>query len=193
VVISVPDSSNTAALGFLTEGIKNNQFMKLELALIRNHYVGRTFIQPGQNNREIKVKSKYNTVKSVLKDRIVVIVDDSIVRGTTAKQLVKLVREAKPKEIHLRISSPPIIAPCHYGMDFPSKEELIANQCNADIEKIRKELNVDSVEYLSIQKLHDSVPHGAETNGTRIGYCDACFSGNYPIPIEEIEKMEFED
>jgi amidophosphoribosyltransferase len=193
VVISVPDSSNTATLGFLTEGIKSNRFMKLELALIRNHYIGRTFIQPGQNNREIKVKSKYNTVKAALKDRIVVIVDDSIVRGTTAKQLVKLVKEAKPKEIHLRISSPPIIAPCHYGMDFPSKEELIANQCDADIEKIRKELDVDSVEYLSLEKLHDSVPHGTENNGTKIGYCDACFSGNYPIPIEEIEKLEFED
>jgi amidophosphoribosyltransferase len=193
VVISVPDSSNTATLGFLTEGIKSNRFMKLELALIRNHYIGRTFIQPGQNNREINVKSKYNTVKSALKDRIVVIVDDSIVRGTTAKQLVKLVKESKPKEIHLRISSPPIIAPCHYGMDFPSKEELIANQCDADIEKIRQELDVDSVEYLSLEKLHDSVPQGNENNGTKIGYCDACFSGHYPIPIEEIEKLEFED
>jgi amidophosphoribosyltransferase len=193
VVISVPDSSNTATLGFLTESIKSNKFIKLELALIRSHYIGRTFIQPGQNNREMKVKAKFNTVKSVLKNRIVVLVDDSIVRGTTAKQLVRLVKEAHPKEIHLRITSPPIIAPCHYGMDFPSKDELIANQCKQNIEKIRKFLDVDSVEYLSIEKLHDSVPQGTGPYGEKIGYCDACFSGKYPIPIEEIDKTEFDE
>ncbi|MFI5144107.1 MAG: amidophosphoribosyltransferase [Ignavibacteria bacterium] len=193
IVMSVPDSSNTATLGFLTESIKSNKYIKLELALIRNHYIGRTFIQPGQNNREIKVKAKFNTVKSVLRDRIVVLVDDSIVRGTTAKLLVKLVKEAKPREIHLRITSPPIIAPCHYGMDFPSRGELIANQVDDDLEKLRKYLDVDSVEYLSIDKLHASVPQGEDSYGNKIGYCDACFSGNYPIPIEEIEKSEFED
>ncbi len=193
VVISVPDSSNTATLGFLTESIKYNKYIKLELALIRSHYIGRTFIQPGQNNRELKVKSKFNTVKSVIKNRIIVLVDDSIVRGTTAKQLVKLIKEAHPKEIHLRITSPPIIAPCHYGMDFPSKEELIANQCNQDLEKIREFLDVDSVEYLSLEKLHESVPEGIDTYGNKIGYCDACFSGKYPIPIEEIDKSEFDE
>lgn len=192
IVISVPDSSNTATLGFLTESIKTNPFIKLELALIRSHYIGRTFIQPGQDKREIRVKAKFNTVKSVLKDRIVVIVDDSIVRGTTAKMLVKLVREAGPKEIHLRITAPPIISPCHYGMDFPSKDELIANQCGNDLEKIRQYLDVESVEYLSIEKLHDSVPQGLTANGDKIGYCDACFSGKYPIEIEEIEKSEFD-
>ncbi len=193
VIISVPDSSNTATLGYVTETIKSNPYVKLELGLIRSHYIGRTFIQPGQNNREIKVKAKFNTVKSVLKNRIVVIVDDSIVRGTTAKLLVKLVKEAKPKQIHLRITSPPIISPCYYGMDFPSKDELIANQCNRDLEKIREYLDVDSVEYLSLEKLHESVPHGIDSNGEKIGYCDACFSENYPIPIEEIEKLEFDD
>ncbi|HJY63897.1 MAG TPA: amidophosphoribosyltransferase [Ignavibacteria bacterium] len=192
IVISVPDSSNTATLGFLTESIKTNPYIKLELALIRSHYIGRTFIQPGQDKREIKVKAKFNTVKSVLKDRIVVIVDDSIVRGTTAKNLVKLVREAGPKEIHLRITSPPITSPCHYGMDFPSKNELIANQCSNDLEKIREYLGADSVEYLSNEKLHDSVPQGVNSAGQKIGYCDACFSGYYPIPIEEIEKTEFD-
>jgi len=192
IVISVPDSSNTATLGFLTESIKTNPYIKLELALIRSHYIGRTFIQPGQDKREIRVKAKFNTVKSVLKDRIVVIVDDSIVRGTTAKSLVKLVKEAGPKEIHLRITSPPIISPCHYGMDFPSKEELIANQRNKELEKIRQYLNVDSVEYLSIEQLHESVPQGINSIGQKIGYCDACFSGIYPIPIEEIEKSEFD-
>jgi amidophosphoribosyltransferase len=193
VVLSVPDSSNTATLGFLTESIKYNKYIKLELALIRSHYIGRTFIQPGQNNRELKVKSKFNTVKSVIKNRIIVLVDDSIVRGTTAKQLVKLIKEAHPKEIHLRITSPPIIAPCHYGMDFPSKEELIANQCNQDLEKIREFLDVDSVEYLSLEKLHESVPEGIDTYGNKISYCDACFSGKYPIPIEEIDKSEFDE
>lgn len=200
VVISVPDSSNTATLGFLTESIKSNKNIKLELALIRNHYVGRTFIQPGQDKREMKVKAKFNTVKSVLKNRIVVIVDDSIVRGTTARQLVKLIREAEPKEIHLRITSPPIISPCYYGMDFPSRDELIANQLNNDLEKLREFLGVDSVEYLSLEKLHESVPHSPVilnrvknlNNGTQLGYCDACFSGNYPISIEPIEKLEFE-
>lgn len=193
IVMSVPDSSNTAALGFLTESIKSNKFIKLELALIRSHYIGRTFIQPGQNNRELKVKAKFNTVKSVIKNRIVVLIDDSIVRGTTAKQLVKLIKEAHPKEIHLRITSPPIIAPCHYGMDFPSKEELIANQCSQDLEKIREFLDVDSVEYLSLEKLHDSVPQGNGPYGEKIGYCDACFSGKYPIPVEEIDKSEFDE
>lgn len=192
VVISVPDSSNTATLGYLTETIKTNPYVKLELGLIRSHYIGRTFIQPGQDNREIKVKAKFNTVKSVLKDRIVVIVDDSIVRGTTAMLLVKLVKEAGPKEIHLRITSPPIISPCYYGMDFPNKKELIANQCNNDLEKIREYLDVDSVEYLSLEKLHESAPQGTNSYGEKIGYCDACFSGNYPIPIEEIEKTAFE-
>ncbi len=192
VVISVPDSSNTAALGYVTETIKSNPYVKLELGLIRSHYIGRTFIQPGQDNREIKVKAKFNTVKSVLKDRIVVIVDDSIVRGTTMKQLVKLVKEASPKEIHLRITSPPIISPCYYGMDFPSKEELIANQCGQDMEKIREYLDVNSVEYLSVEKTHESVPQGVNANGEKISYCDACFTGNYPILIEEIDKNEFD-
>ena len=105
---------------------------------------------------------------------------------------MKLVKEAGPKEIHLRITSPPIISPCYYGMDFPSKDELIANQCEQDLEKIREYLDVNSVEYLSLEKLHDSVPQGVNKHGENISYCDACFSGNYPIPIEEIEKTAFE-
>jgi amidophosphoribosyltransferase len=192
VVISVPDSSNTATLGFLTEGIKSNKYMKLELGLIRSHYIGRTFILPGQDNREIKVKAKFGTVKSVLKGRVVVVVDDSIVRGTTAKQLVRLLKEAHPKEIHLRISSPPITGPCHYGMDFPSKEELIFNQLGHDLEALRKYLGVDSVEYLSLEKMHESVPKVNNIAPGESGYCDACFSGKYPIPIEQIDKYEFE-
>jgi len=184
IVISVPDSSNTATLGFVSQNVKKNVKSRLEIGLIRSHYVGRTFIQPIQHDRELKVKTKFNTVKGVLKDRVVVIVDDSIVRGTTSKQLVKLIREAEPREIHFRVSSPPIKFPCHYGMDFPSREELIANRLDQDIEAIRQELGVDSLAYLSLDKLLESVPHESGSN-----YCTACFSGQYPVPIDrEVSK-----
>ena len=129
VVISVPDSSNTATLGYVSQSTKMGIKAKFEIGLIRSHYIGRTFIQPNQDMRDLKVKMKFNTVKGVLKGRKVVIVDDSIVRGTTSKQLVKLIREAEPSEVHFRVSSPPIMHPCFYGMDFPSGHELFANQC----------------------------------------------------------------
>ncbi len=188
IVISVPDSSNTAALGFVTESIKQGINTKLELGLIRNHYVGRTFIQPEQGMREMKVKTKFNTVKGVLKGKKIVVVDDSIVRGTTSKQLVKLLKEAGPKEIHFRITSPPIVNSCYYGMDFPNREDLIAVKCDEDIEKIRKELGVDSIHYLSHKKMLASVPQGE-----RKGYCTACFGGKYPAPIEDVtDKNDLE-
>lgn len=188
IVISVPDSSNTAALGFVTESIKQGINTKLELGLIRNHYVGRTFIQPEQGQREMKVKTKFNTVKGVLKGKKLVVVDDSIVRGTTSKQLVKLLKEAGPKEIHLRISSPPIINSCYYGMDFPNREDLIAVKCGEDKEKIREYLGVDSIHYLSPKKMLASVP-----NGEKKGYCTACFGGKYPENIENVtDKNDLE-
>lgn len=180
IVISVPDSSNTAALGFVTESIKQGINTKLELGLIRNHYVGRTFIQPEQGMREMNVKTKFNTVKGVLKGKKVVVVDDSIVRGTTSKQLVKLLKEAGPKEIHFRITSPPIVNSCYYGMDFPNREDLIAVKCDEDVEKIRQELGVDSIQFLSVKKMLASVPSGEGK-----GYCTACFGGTYPVPIED--------
>lgn len=180
IVISVPDSSNTAAIGFQAQLIKQGIESKLEIGLIRSHYIGRTFILPGQRDREIGVKIKFNTVKGVLENKTVVLVDDSIVRGTTSKQLIKLLREANPKEIHLRISSPPIISPCYYGMDFPSKEELIANKFKSNIEEIRKHFEVDSLEYLTIDEMLDAmVDHSPED------FCAACFSGKYPIPVEQ--------
>jgi amidophosphoribosyltransferase len=179
VVINVPDSSNTATLGFVTESQKSGDDVRVEIGLIRSHYVGRTFIEPGQGDRELKVKTKYNTVKGVLKDRKVVIVDDSIVRGTTSKQLVRLIREAEPKEIHFRVTSPPIRFPCYYGMDFPSREELIANRCGGNVEQIRHELGVDTLSYLSLEKLIEAAPREGGRN-----YCTACFSGNYPIPVD---------
>lgn len=188
VVISVPDSSNTATLGFVHESERQGINARLEIGLIRSHYVGRTFIQPDQHSREIKVKTKFNTVKGVLKDKKVVIVDDSIVRGTTSKQLVKLVREAGPKEIHFRITSPPIKHPCYYGMDFPSKDELIATRLQGDLEEIRKELGVDSIAYLSIEKLLEAAP---KDNGRH--YCTACFSGSYPVPIDRTTSKDAND
>ena len=157
IVISVPDSSNTMALGYQTELEKQDISSKLEIGLIRSHYIGRTFILPGQERREMGVRIKFNTVKGVLQGRTVVLIDDSIVRGTTSKQLVKLIREANPKEIHLRISSSPITHPCYYGMDFPSKEELIANKFNVDIKAIQNYLEVDSLEYLTIDEMLEAV------------------------------------
>ncbi|MBN1396654.1 MAG: amidophosphoribosyltransferase [Bacteroidetes bacterium] len=179
VIISVPDSSNTCTLGYVTESNKRGRNVRLELGLIRSHYVGRTFIQPQENHRELKVKTKFNTVKGVLNGRKVIIVDDSIVRGTTSKQLVKLIKEAGPKEVHFRVSCPPIKFPCYYGMDFPSREELIANRFEGDIEAIAKELGVDSLAYLPMDKLIASAPVDEGRN-----YCTACFDGNYPIPID---------
>jgi len=172
IVISVPDSSNTAALGFSHEtGIT------FELALIRNHYVGRTFIEPEQRMRDFGVKIKFNPVVGVLKGKRIVVVEDSIVRGTTLKKLVRHIRDAGASEVHIRVSSPPIISPCFYGMDFPTKDELMAAWHS--VEEIREFIGADSLEYLTIEELLASVPHD---NGQ--GYCTACFTGEYPIPID---------
>ena len=185
IVINVPDSSNTATMGFVQQAQKEEVNAKLEIGLIRSHYIGRTFIQPGQDVRENRVKTKFNTVRGVLNGKVVVIVDDSIVRGTTSKQLVQLVRQAGPKEVHFRVSSPPIKYPCHYGMDFPTPDELIANRCDGDVEKIGEELQVDSIGYLSIEDMLDSVPH---ENGEQ--YCTACFSGEYPVKVDLTHKKD---
>lgn len=189
IVISVPDSSNTAALGYVTECNKIGYRCRYEIGLIRNHYVGRTFISPGQNSREVKVRSKFNTVKGVLKDRTVVVVDDSIVRGTTARFLVNMIREAGAKEVHLRIASPPVISPCYYGMDFPSYDELFANQFG-DTKEMAEWLGVDSIAYLSTEGLMKAV---RKANSGPLGYCNACFTTNYPVPVEiGVEKEENE-
>jgi amidophosphoribosyltransferase len=185
IVISVPDSSNTAALGYQTELEKLGISSKLEIGLIRSHYIGRTFIQPGQEKREIGVRIKFNIVRGVLEGRTVVLVDDSIVRGTTSKQLVNLLKEANPKEIHVRISSPPIMHPCYYGMDFPSREELVANKFNGNIEQIGNYLEVDSLEYLKIEEMLAAVSEVSPEN-----YCNACFSGNYPTKIDTTFNKE---
>ncbi|MFZ2325118.1 MAG: amidophosphoribosyltransferase [Ignavibacteriaceae bacterium] len=184
-VISVPDSSNTTALGYAHELEKEGIDARSEIGLIRSHYIGRTFIQPGQSNRQMGVRIKFNVVKGVLEGRTVVVVDDSIVRGTTSKQLVHLIKEANPKSVHLRISSPPIMHPCFYGMDFPSNEELIAYQMNGNVEEIRKYLEVDSLEYLTIDEMLEAVSEAGEEN-----FCTACFSGKYPTAIDTNFKKE---
>ncbi|NQU05312.1 MAG: amidophosphoribosyltransferase, partial [Calditrichaeota bacterium] len=173
IVISVPDSSNTAALGFSHES-----GVQYEMALIRNHYVGRTFIEPEQRLRDFGVKIKFNPVAGVLRDKSVVVVDDSIVRGTTLKKLIRHIRNSGAAEVHVRISSPPIIRPCFYGMDFPTQDELIAS--SRSVPEIRKHIEADSLEYLTPEELLLSVP---TDNGQ--GYCTACFTGNYPIKIEQ--------
>src|SRR5215208_314776 len=166
VVFSVPDSSNAMALGFSeVSGIK------LEYGLIRNHYVGRTFINPTQNHRVAKVKIKFNPVREVIYGKSVVVVDDSLVRGNTSKELVQMIRAAGAREVHLRLGSPPITGPCHYGIDTPTREELIG--ATHSIEEIRQFLGVDSLGYLSLEGM-------LEAAGKDTGYCHACFSGNYP-------------
>jgi amidophosphoribosyltransferase len=173
-VFSVPDSSNSAALGYAeASGIP------LELGLIRNHYVGRTFIHPTQKGRDFRVRVKYNAVREVIAGKRVVVVDDSLVRGTTSRGLIALIREAGAKEVHFRVSSPPVTNPCYYGIDMPTREELIGAQKTVD--EIREHLNVDSLGYLSLEGMHAAVAgHGP--------FCDACFSGNYTAPLVDIER-----
>ncbi len=179
LVFSVPDSSNSAALGYAEES-----GLPLELALIRNHYVGRTFIQPTQAGRDAKVKVKYNAVREVLEGKSVVMVDDSIVRGTTTRGLVAMVRAAGAREVHMRVSSSPITGPCYYGIDTPNREELIAARLTHD--GIAAELGVDSLGYLSLDGMLESVPGGPG------GLCHACFSGDYPTaPPTDPEKLRF--
>jgi amidophosphoribosyltransferase len=171
-VFSVPDSSNAMALGFAEESD-----IKLEHGLIRNHYVGRTFINPTQAGRNAKVKIKFNPVRDVLAGKRVVVVDDSLVRGTTSKGLVQMIRGAGAAEVHFRVASPPITGPCYYGIDTPTKSELIAS--SHTIEEIRRHLGVDTLGYLSL----DGMLRAA--GGDSSGFCHACFSGQYPTAIPE--------
>ena len=168
LVFAVPDSSIAAALGYSEEA-----GLRLEHALIRNHYIGRTFIQPTQEGRNSKVRVKYNPVHEVLAGKSVVMIDDSIVRGTTTRGLVALVRAAGAREVHMRVASPPITGPCYYGIDIPTRKELIA--ANKTVPEIAQTIGVDSLAYLSLDGMLNAVPGGPD------GFCHACFSGQYPI------------
>jgi amidophosphoribosyltransferase len=174
VVVPVPDSGVCAAMGFAEES-----GVPLRMGLIRNHYVGRTFIQPQQSIRHFGVKVKLNPVRSILDGTRVILVDDSIVRGTTSRKIVRMVRAAGAREVHVRISCPPTISPCFYGVDTPSKNELIA--ATHTIEEIREFLEADSVGYMSLEGLLTAV--GSE----RRSYCSSCYTGVYPVAIPRDE------
>jgi amidophosphoribosyltransferase len=179
LVIPVPDSGVPAALGFSEES-----GIPFDFGLIRNHYIGRTFIEPKQNIRHFGVKIKLNPVKKLIEGKRIVVIDDSIVRGTTSKKIVKMLRETGgAKQVHLRISSPPTIMPCYYGIDTPTRQELIAS--NHDVEETRKYVTADSLAYLSLEGLTRIVPDSQN-------YCTACFDNVYPIsfPGEHLEQME---
>jgi amidophosphoribosyltransferase len=177
IVIPVPDSGVPAALGY-AEGAN----IPFENGLIRNHYVGRTFIEPEQRIRHFGVKVKLNAVREVLEGKRVVVVDDSIVRGTTSRKIVKMIRHAGAKEVHLRISSPPIVSPCFYGIDTPTKKELIGSSHR--IEEIRRYVTADTLAYLTLEGMLAAAPGAGER------YCNACFTENYPIPFTKAEELQ---
>jgi amidophosphoribosyltransferase len=180
VVIPVPDSGVPAALGFAEEA-----HLPFEHGLIRNHYVGRTFIEPKQAIRHFGVKIKLNAIQELLEGKRVVVVDDSIVRGTTSRKIVSMIRAAGATEVHVRISSPPTIAPCYYGIDTPTRKELIAS--THDVEEIRRYLRADTLGYLSLKGLQQAA--GKENRGAA-DFCSACFSGCYPVPFIEEDQEQ---
>ncbi len=170
VTVGVPDSGLDAALGYAeASGIPYG------VGLVKNRYIGRTFITPGQDHREQAVRIKLGALRSCVAGKRVVLVDDSIVRGTTSRQIVSLLREAGAKEVHLRSSAPPFIAPCYFGTDIPNKDELIA--CRYSVEEIRAQTGADSLAFLSLDALKRIVPNAA------CGFCDGCFTGKYPLPL----------
>ncbi len=176
IVVPVPDSGNSAALGYAAES-----GLPYRLALIRNHYVGRTFIEPSQAIRDFGVKLKLNPVRSLLEGQSVVLIDDSIVRGTTSRKIVRMVRNAGAREVHLRISCPPTISPCFYGVDTPNKSELIA--ANNSIEEMRRFVEADSLAFLSLDALQRAV---ADKRGE---YCYACYTGEYPTQLISVDQL----
>jgi amidophosphoribosyltransferase len=176
VVVPVPDSGVPAAIGFA-----NASGIPFCMGLIRNHYIGRTFIEPSQAIRDFGVKLKLNPVRSLLEGKRVILVDDSIVRGTTSRKIVRMVREAGAREVHVRISCPPTVSPCYYGVDTPTREELIAAQHS--VEEIGKFLEADSLAYLSLEDLRQAV----RDNGSE--FCTSCYTGVYPTDLVQMEVV----
>ena len=177
LVVAVPDSGMFAALGYARES-----GLPLEFGLIRNHYVGRTFIQPRQSIRHFGVRVKLNPVREIIEDQRVVLIDDSIVRGTTSPKIVKMVRDAGAAEVHVRIACPPTAWPCHYGIDMPTRRELIASRHS--VEEIRSYVGADSLAYLSLDGLRSSL------GGDPGSYCTACWTGDYPVPVSDRAQSE---
>lgn len=171
VVIPVPDSGTSAAIGYAQQS-----GIPFDMGLVRSHYIGRTFISPHQKLRELEVKLKLAVVKEAIAGKRVVVVDDSIVRGTTTRGKIRTIRDAGAKEIHMRVSCPPLRYPCFYGVDFPTKEELLAN--NRNLEQIKEFLEVDSIGYMSLEGLLSCVSQPPQH------YCTACWNGKYPIPVD---------
>ena len=177
VVVPVPDSGLFPALGY-----SRRSGVPFEHGMIRNHYVGRTFIQPEQSDRDIGVRVKLNPVRSLIVGRRVVLVDDSIVRGTTSRKIVRMVREAGASEVHLRISSPPNRWPCHYGIDTPRRDQLIAARFS--VEEICRRVEADSLSYLSVEGMLACV------GGEQGSYCTACWTGDYRVPVSQIDPRQ---
>ena len=170
IVVPVPDSGNPAALGYAEES-----GMPFEMALVRSHYIGRTFIEPRQSIRHFGVKIKFNPVAELLRGKRIVLIEDSLVRGTTLRKVIPMLRQAGAREVHMRIAAPPTTNSCFYGIDTPTREELLAS--SQSVEEIRRYITADSLAYLSWDGLYSF-------NGeSREGYCDACFTGNYPVEI----------
>jgi amidophosphoribosyltransferase len=178
LVVPVPDSGVTAAMGYAAES-----GIPFRFGLIRNHYVGRTFIEPRQSVRDFGVKLKLNPVRSLLEGKRVVLIDDSIVRGTTSKKIVRMIRQAGAAEVHMRISCPPTVSPCFYGVDTPSKKELIG--ANKSVEEIRQYIDADSLAYLSIDGLKKACGESDKTT-----YCTACYTGRYPTNWVDVEYIQ---
>jgi amidophosphoribosyltransferase len=177
LVVPVPDSGVTAAMGYSAES-----GIPFRFALIRNHYVGRTFIEPSQSVRDFGVRLKLNPVRALLEGKRVVLIDDSIVRGTTSRKIVRMIRNAGAREVHMRVSCPPTISPCFYGVDTPSKNQLIA--ANKSVDEIREYIGADSLAYLSLTGLKKACGEGEATS-----YCSACYTGSYPTDIIDVEEI----
>ncbi len=178
LVIPIPDSGVPAAIGYAEES-----GIPFQLGLIRNHYVGRTFIEPQQSIRHFGVKIKLNPVRHLIEGKRVVVIDDSIVRGTTARKIIKMIRNAGAKEVHVRISSPPTSYPCYYGINTPTRKELISS--SHSVEEINRYITSDTLGYLSIEGMHSAA--GAPIVDNVKGYCDACFSGKYPVRFPRLK------
>jgi amidophosphoribosyltransferase len=182
VIVPVPDSGVPAAMGYALES-----GVPFELGIIRNHYVGRTFIEPTDIIRHLGVKLKHSANKAMLQGRRVVLVDDSIVRGTTSKKIVEMVRQAGAAEVHMRISSPPTTHSCFYGIDTPERSKLLA--ANHSVEEMAELIGADSLAFISIDGLYRALRQG-DRNAASPQFCDACFTGDYPIPLTDLSHND---